>query len=154
LLAQLCTWRREVQLHLSQLSHGGLQLLDDAVSFPQDAALPLLAILLPLLEAPPAAAHLLQLQSLSSHQHLQTLTQTGRRLIRTLGTSERRCVLSELSYSDGLLVVGQNAALPLQVSLILPEQQLEAASLLLLLLHAAELLIHCSLQVGRTINRL
>lgn len=53
------------------------------------------------------------------------------------------------SYGDGLLVVGQDAALPLQVSLLLPEQQLKTTSLLLFLLHAAELLVHSSLQVGQ-----
>lgn len=53
------------------------------------------------------------------------------------------------SYGDGLLVVGQDAALPLQVSLLLSEQQLKTTSLLLFLLHAAELLVHSSLQVGQ-----
>ncbi len=51
------------------------------------------------------------------------------------------------SYSDGLLVVGQDAVLPLQVSLLLSEQQLKPTRLLLFLLHAAELLVNCLLQV-------
>lgn len=31
LQVQRCTWRRKVQLHLPQLHHGDLQLLDDQV---------------------------------------------------------------------------------------------------------------------------
>ena len=55
-----------------------------------------------------------------------------------------------LSYSDGLLVVGQHAALSLQVSLLLPPGQLQPAALLLRLLHKAELLVHRPLPLGQT----
>lgn len=53
-----------------------LQLVDDGVPLPQEAALGLTTSLLLLLEAPPSLTHLLQLQTLPSHQHLQTLTHT------------------------------------------------------------------------------
>lgn len=56
------------------------------------------------------------------------------------------CCVCVFSYGDCLLVVRQDAALSLQVSLLLPEQQLKAASLLLLHFHTSELVVHGSLQ--------
>lgn len=50
-----------------------LQLADDGVPLSQDAALPLVAVLLLPLDVPPAVTHLLQLQSFTPHQHLQAL---------------------------------------------------------------------------------
>lgn len=130
-----------------------LQLADDGVSLSEDAAVSVSAVLLQPLDVPPGVTHLLQLQRLPAQQHLQALKHT------TTNTETRRGggvrvsggggVMCARSYCDGFLVVGQDAALPLQVSLLLSEQQSELATLLLLLLHAAELLVHRSLQVRR-----
>lgn len=53
-----------------------LQLADDGVSLSQDAAQSLFALQLLPLDVPPGVAHLLQLQSLTTHQHPQALTHT------------------------------------------------------------------------------
>lgn len=51
-------------------------------------------------------------------------------------------------YRDGLLVAGQDAAESLQVSLLLPERQLQPPHLALTLLHTAELVIDGALQTS------
>lgn len=53
-----------------------LQLVDDGISLSQDAALPLLTLLLLPLDVPPGITHLLQLQSLTPQQYFQALIQT------------------------------------------------------------------------------
>lgn len=56
------------------------------------------------------------------------------------------------AYRDGLLVAGEDAAESLQVSLLLPESQLQPPHLTLALLHTAELVVDGSLQAAQ-INR-
>lgn len=61
---------------LSASAERPLQLADDGVALPDDSAVCLLGLLLLPLDAPAGVSHLLQLQRLTTQQHLQALIHT------------------------------------------------------------------------------